>query len=141
MTLAPIPPSHRALLDGEACVVLTTVMPDGQPQITPVWCNCEGDYVCLNTMRGFRKERNMRANPRVTLLLYDPKQPLHYIEIRGIVVEMTEEGAVEHLDRLTQLYLHRPDARFFGDSVPGSLQTSYVPIKVKIAPAHVRAEG
>jgi hypothetical protein len=59
-------------------------------------------------MRGFRKEKNMRANPKVTLLAYDPKHPLRNIEIRGTVVDMTEEGALEHLDHLTQLYLHKP---------------------------------
>ncbi len=136
-----IPESHRALLDGGYCVVLTTVMPNGQPQITPVWCNREGEYVLLNTMRGFRKEKNMRGNSKVTLLAYDPGHPLRHIEIRGTIVDMTEEGALEHLDHLTQLYLHKPDARFFGDCVPASLQTTYFPVKIKIAPIHVRVEG
>jgi len=136
-----IPESHRALLDGSACVALTTVMPNGQPQLTPVWCNREGDYVLLNTMRGFRKEQNMRANPKVTLLAYDPEHPLRHLEIRGTVVEMTEEGALEHLDHLTQLYLRKPGARFFGDCIPVNLQAIYVPVKVKVAPAHVRVEG
>lgn len=95
----------------------------------------------LNTMRGFRKEQNMRANPKATLLAYDPKNPLRHLEIRGIVVEMTEEGGLEHLDYLTQLYLHKPGARFFGDSVRASLQATYVPIKVKMAPTRVRVEG
>jgi PPOX class probable F420-dependent enzyme len=136
-----VPESHRDLLDGDACVALTTVMPDGQPQITPVWCNRDGDYVLINTMRGFRKEKNMRCNPKVTLLAYDPKNPLRSIEIRGTVVELTEEGALEHLDQLTQLYMHKSDARFFGDSIPAALQATYVPVKVKIAPTHVRVEG
>jgi len=136
-----IPDSHRSLFDGNACVALTTIMPGGQPQITPVWSNLEGDFVLINTMRGFRKEKNMRSNPRVTLLAFDPKQPLHNIEIRGTVIEMTEEGALEHLDQLTQLYMHKPDARFFGDSIPAELQATYVPIKVKIAPMSIRAEG
>ena len=141
MNPVPIPQSHRDLLDGDACVALTTVMPDGQPQITPVWCNREGDYVLLNTMRGFRKEKNMRANPHVTLLAYDPTYPLRAIEIRGTVVETTQEGALDHLNQLTRLYLHRPDARFFGDSVPAELQATYVPVKIKIAPTHIRVEG
>ncbi len=136
-----IPDSHRGLLDGNACIALTTIMPDGQPQITPVWSNLEGDYVLINTMRGFRKEKNMQSNPRVTLLAFDPKQPLHSIEIRGIVIEMTEEGALEHLDQLTQLYMHKSDARFFGDSIPAELQTSYIPVKIKIAPISIRVEG
>ena len=136
-----IPDSHRDLLDGDTCVALTTIMPDGQPQITPVWCNQDGDYVLINTMRGFRKEKNMRGNPKVSLLAFDPKHPLHCIEIRGIVVEMTEEGALEHLNQLTQLYMHKSDARFFGDSIPAQLQATYFPVKVKIAPTHVRVEG
>jgi PPOX class probable F420-dependent enzyme len=137
----PIPESHRDLLDGDACVALTTIMPGGQPQITPVWCNREEDYVLLNTMRGFRKEKNMRGNPKVTLLAYDPKHPLRSIEIRGTIIDMTEEGALDHLDQLTQLYMHRPDARFFGDSIPARLQATYVPVKIKVAPTHVRVEG
>jgi len=136
-----IPVSHRDLLDGGHTVALITVMPDGQPQITPVWCNLDGDNVLVNTMRGFRKERNMRANPRVTLLACDSGQPLRHLEVRGSVVEMTEEGALEHLDQLARLYLHREDARFFGDSVPATLRATYVPVKVRIALTHFRVEG
>ena len=141
MNPVPIPESHRDLLDGDVCAALTTVMPGGQPQITPVWCNREGDYVLLNTMRGFRKEKNMRGNPKVTLLAYDPKHPLRSIEIRGTIIDMTEERALEHLDQLTQLYMYRSDARFFGDCIPAKLQATYVPVKIKVAPTHVRVEG
>jgi PPOX class probable F420-dependent enzyme len=141
MSRIHIPESHRDLLDSGQCAALTTVMPDGQPQITPVWCNREGNDVLVNTMRGFRKERNMRANPKVTLLVYDPMRPLRHIEIRGAVVEMTEEGALEHLDQLTRLYLRKADAVFFGDSVPAELLATYAPVKVRIAPHHVRVEG
>jgi len=116
-------------------------MPDGQPQTTPVWCNREGDYILINTMRGFQKERNMRANPRVTLLAYDPKNPLHNIEIRGQVVEMTDEGALAHLDQLTAKYMRKPNARFFGDSVSADLEAAFVPTRIKIAPTRVRVEG
>jgi PPOX class probable F420-dependent enzyme len=136
-----IPKSHLDLITGAYCVALTTIMPDGGPQTTPVWCNCEADYVLINTMRSFRKERNMRANPKVSLLAYDPRHPLRHIEIRGMVVEMTEENAFEHLDQLTQLYLNKPGAKFFGDSVPIELQSTYIPVRVKIAPTHIRVEG
>jgi putative heme iron utilization protein len=136
-----IPDSHQGLFDGDACVALTTIMPNGQPQITPVWCNRDGAYVLINIMRGFRKEKNMRSNPKVALLAYDPKQPLHSIEIRGIVVEMMEEGALEHLDQLSQLYMHKTDARFFGDCIPAELQATYIPVKIKIDPISMRVEG
>lgn len=136
-----VPQSHRALLNGPYWAALTTVMPDGQPQTTPVWCNCEGDYVLINTMRGFRKEKNMRTNPHVTLFVYDPSNPFHNIEVRGLVAGMTETGAVEHNDRLAQLYLGRPEARFFGDAIPAELSVNFHPVKVSIKPVHVRVEG
>jgi PPOX class probable F420-dependent enzyme len=136
-----VPESHLDLIDGTFCVALTTVMPDGQPQTTPVWCNREGDTILINTMRGFRKEKNMRQNPKVTLLAYDLCNPLRNIEIRGVVVEMTEDGALEHLDDLTAKYMKRPGAKFFGDSVAAELQNVFTPVKIKIAPTRIRTEG
>jgi PPOX class probable F420-dependent enzyme len=116
-------------------------MPDGQPQSTPIWCNLDGDDVLVNTMRGFRKERNLRANPLVTLLAYDPLRPPRHVEVRGTVVAMTEAGALEHLDALTRLYLRRPGARFFGDCVPEAFRATYVPVTVRITPTRVRVES
>ncbi|HUH96606.1 MAG TPA: pyridoxamine 5'-phosphate oxidase family protein [Anaerolineales bacterium] len=136
-----IPATHQDLVDGPFTVALATVMPDGQPQLTPVWCNRKDDFILINVMKGFRKEKNMRSNPNVTLLAYDPKNPLRNIEIRGLVVEMTEEGAVQHDDELARLYLQNPDARFFGDAVAAELQSRHTPIRVKIAPKYVRVEG
>ncbi len=138
---ACIPESHLDLVDGPFYVALTTVMPDGQPQTTPIWCSREGDLILINTMKDFRKQKNMRQNPKVSLIIYDPKQPLRHIEIRGLVVEMTEEGAAEHLDLLTQLYMNKPDAKFFGDSVAAELAALHRPVKVVIQPTRVRTEG
>ena len=135
-----IPDTHIDLIDRAYTVALTTLMPDGQPQTTPVWCNRKGDYLFINVMKGFRKEKNMRLNPNVSLLAYDPKNPLRNLEIRGCVVEMTEQGAVEHNDELARLYLSKPDAKFFGDAVPAELQTRYRPVRVKIMPKHIRVE-
>jgi PPOX class probable F420-dependent enzyme len=135
-----IPGTHIDLIDGAYTVALTTLMPDGQPQTTPVWCNRKGSCLFINVMKGFRKEKNMRLNPSVSLLAYDPKNPLRNLEIRGCVVEMTEEGAVEHNDELARLYLGKPDAKFFGDAVLAELQTRYRPVRVKIMPTHIRVE-
>jgi PPOX class probable F420-dependent enzyme len=136
-----IPESHLDLIDGPYTAVLSTVMPDGHPQTTPVWCNCKDSYIFINVMKGFRKEKNMHLNPKVSLLVYDPKNPLHNIEIRGLVIEMTEDGAVEHNDELARLYLKKPDAKFFGDAIPGELQSRYTPVRVKISPTHIRVES
>jgi PPOX class probable F420-dependent enzyme len=136
-----IPPSHIDLIEGRSNAVLTTLMRDGQPQTTPVWCNWDGHYLYLNTMHSFQKTRNMRTNPRVTVLIYDPHNPLHNIEIRGLVVEMTEVGALEHLNQLTSHYSGKPDAKFFGDSISADLEAHFTPVKIKIAPTRIRAEG
>lgn len=134
------PASHMDLLDGTYCAALTTLMPDGQPQTTPIWYNREGDCVLINSMRAFRKTQNMRRDPRVSLLIFDPRKPLHNVEVRGVVEEMTEEGALDHLDALTALYMGKPDAHFFGDSIPAHFQATHVPVKMRIRPLRVRAE-
>ena len=130
-----IPESHRDLLNGPRVAALSTIMPDGQPQTTVVWCNFDGTYMLVNTMRGFRKEKNMRLNPKVTLLCYDPRQPLRSIEVRGTVVEMTEEGAIEHLDGLCELYTGRRP--YFGGCVAAELKERETPVLCKILPTHI----
>lgn len=132
-----IPASHAALVEAPPVAALTTLMPDGSPHTTPVWCNFDGECVLVNTMRGFRKERNMRRDPRVTLLCYDPAEPLRSLEIRGRVVEMSEEGAVEHLDALALLYTGR--APYFGAVVPAALAESEAPVRCRILPTRVVA--
>jgi PPOX class probable F420-dependent enzyme len=84
-TYDEIPPSHLDLIECPPIATLTTVMPDGYPQTSVVWCDFDGEYVRVNTMRGFAKERNMRRDTRVTLLCYDPREPLRYLEVRGTV--------------------------------------------------------
>lgn len=130
-----IPESHLDLLSSPRVAALTTVMPDGQLQTTVVWCNFNGTHVMVNTMRGFRKEKNMRANPKVTLLCYDPHKALRYLEIRGKVVEMTEEGALEHLDKICELYTGKKP--YFGECVPVEFKEKEKPILCKILPMHV----
>lgn len=106
---AAIPDSHKDLLEGPVVVSLVTVMPSGQPQATPVWCSFDGTYVWINSAKGRQKDRNMRANDRVTILAIDPKNPYHWIEVRGVVEEITENGAVDHINRLSALYTGNPD--------------------------------
>jgi PPOX class probable F420-dependent enzyme len=122
-----IPSSHLDLVDCPPVAALTTLMPDGAPQSSVVWCDFDGTYVRLNTMQGFQKERNMRRDPRVTLLCYDPRQPLRSLEVRGTVVSMSEEGALEHLDALASMYAGRP-LRYFGECIPARFAETEVPV-------------
>jgi PPOX class probable F420-dependent enzyme len=133
---ARIPASHLDLVDCPPVAALTTVMPNGDPQTSVVWCDFDGKHVRVNTMRGFQKERNMRRNPRVTLLCYDPRQPLRSLEIRGSVVDMTEDGAGLHLDAISSRYLGKP-VRYFGDVIPIRFAETEVPVLCRILPSHV----
>jgi PPOX class probable F420-dependent enzyme len=133
-----IPASHRDLVECPPVAALTTVMSDGYPQTSVVWCDFDGTFVRVNTMRGFAKERNMRRDPRVTLLCYDPHQPLRYLEVRGTVIEMTEEGAAAHLDALASKYVGR-SIRYFGECIPARFAETEVPVLCRIRPDHVVA--
>jgi PPOX class probable F420-dependent enzyme len=135
---AAIPASHLDLADAPPVAALTTLMPSGDPQTSVVWCDLDGADVRVNTMRGFQKERNMRRDPRVTLLCYDPRRPLRSLEIRGVVVEMTEVGAARHLDGLASRYAGRP-VRYFGDCIPARFAESEIPLLCRIRPTHVVA--
>ena len=133
-----IPASHRDLVQCPPVDALTAVTPKGYPQTSVVWCDFDGVCVRVNTMRGFAKERNMRANPQVTLLGYDPHQPNRYLEVRGRVVEMTEAGAAAHLDALASTYAGRP-IRYFGEAIPARFAQTEVPVLCRIRPTHVVA--
>jgi PPOX class probable F420-dependent enzyme len=106
-----IPASHQDLLRDAAgaYAYLSTLMQDGSPQITPLWFNTEGDFILINSARGRVKDMNMRARPRVALLITDPQEPFYrYVQIRGQVVEITEEGALEHINSLSLKYRQKP---------------------------------
>ena len=106
-----IPPSHQDLIQdsARAYAYLATLMPDGSPQLTPVWLNSEDGHTLVNTARGRVKDRNMRARPRVAILIADPKDPhQRYIQIRGRVIEIAEQGALDHMSRLSLKYRQQP---------------------------------
>lgn len=131
-----IPPAFRDLVECPPVAALTTVMPSGYPQTSVVWCDYDGECVRVNTMRGFAKERNMRRNPLVTLLCYNPAEPLRSLEIRGTVEGMTEDGAREHLDALASKYVGRA-VSYFGDVIGSSFARAEIPTLCHIRPTHV----
>ena len=111
----PIPASHLDLLTRPVPGVLTTLMPDGQPQSSLVWCDYDGECACVNTTRQRQKGKNMLANPKVSLLIVDPEDTGRYLEIRGDA-ELVEEGAQEHLDQITRRYTRHP--QYYGYVYP-----------------------
>jgi PPOX class probable F420-dependent enzyme len=103
--MAKIPNEYRDLLDRPILVSLATVQPDGQPQVHPVWADFDGTYVRLNTAAGRRKHLNMKERPQVTVLAIDPDNPFRWIEVRGTVAKVSEDGADDHIDKLAKDYL------------------------------------
>ncbi|MCK8680554.1 MULTISPECIES: PPOX class F420-dependent oxidoreductase [Streptomyces] len=101
----------KALLDSAVFVNIATIQPDGRPQVSPVWVKRDGEQVLISTTAGRRKERNLRRDPRVTVLLQPFDAPYSYAEIRG-TAELETEGADALIDELSMKYTGKPYAEF-----------------------------
>lgn len=117
-----VPETYQDLLADEtkAFAFLATLMPDGSPQVTPLWFNTDGEHLLINSAKGRIKDKNMRARPQVAVTLMDLENPYRYIQIRGEVVEITEKGAEAHINALSQKYRSRPF-----DLSPGEIRVTY----------------
>jgi PPOX class probable F420-dependent enzyme len=100
-----LPDTAKDILSKQTFAHLATLMPDGSPQVTPVWVDYEGDQIVINTAEGRTKPRNLRNDPRVALSATDPDNPYEAVIVRGRVSEMTHEGADEHIDAMAKKYL------------------------------------
>jgi PPOX class probable F420-dependent enzyme len=111
---------------------LATLMPDGSPQVTPVWVDFDGTHILVNTAEGTQKPRNIRRDPRVAIDVIRQGSEYAFAQVRGRVVEITSEGAEEHIDRLAKKYLGRDRYPF--------RQSGEQRIILKIAPEHVSSQ-
>jgi PPOX class probable F420-dependent enzyme len=128
-----IPEKFRDLFNKRAFAALTTLMPDGSPQTTPVWVDFDGQYVIFNSAKGRQKDRNVRRDPRVALAVVDPENPYRYLEVRGKVAEITEDGAAAHIDKMAKKYLGVDKYPY---AQPGEVRVLY-----KIRPEHTTTMG
>lgn len=128
-----IPEKYKDLLDKPAFGNLGTIMKDGSPQVTPVWVDYDGKFVRFNSALGRVKDKNIRRDPRVSISLQDPANPYRYLEIRGKVVEITQTGADDHINKLSQKYLGKPVYPF---RQPGEVRVLY-----KVEPQKINSMG
>jgi len=128
-----IPESYRDLFTKRAFAHLGTVMADGSPQVTPVWCDLDGSYIRINTAKGRVKDRNMRRNKKVALAIIDPDNAYRYLAVQGEVAEITEQGADAHIDLLAKKYLGKEKYPF---RQPGEVRVIY-----KIRPEKLSTAG
>ena len=122
------PEEYQDLLNSEskAMLYLATSMPDGSPQVTPVWFSADDEYIFINTNEGRVKDKNMKARPQVAITIQDPNDPYRYLGIRGEVVSYTTEGADEHINMLALRY----------DNEPWTYKETQKRIIFKIKPTH-----
>jgi PPOX class probable F420-dependent enzyme len=109
----------------QAFLFLATTMADGSPQVTPIWFNTDGEYLMINSAKGRTKDRNMRTHPKVAVAIMDPNNSYRYIQLRGEVVEITEEGAREHINALAKKYMGK-------DVFPGPPEETRVTYKIQV---------
>jgi PPOX class probable F420-dependent enzyme len=128
-----IPEKFRDLLTKKAFAHLGTIMPDGSPQVTPVWFDFDGTHVRINSAKGRVKDKNMRRNGRVALAIQDPENPYRYLAVRGRVEEITETGADAHIDSLAKKYLGQDR---YPNRQPGEVRVIY-----RVRPERVSSMG
>ena len=103
-----LPVDLIALLNQPSLCYVTTLMPDGSPQMTQTWVDTDGEHVVINTVQGFQKLKNVERDPRVAVSVSDPSDPSHYYAVRGQVVGITTKGGAAHIEALAQRYLGGP---------------------------------
>jgi PPOX class probable F420-dependent enzyme len=129
MAAKVIPEAYLDLFKKKAFANLATLMPSGQPQVTPVWVDYDGRNVLINTAEGRQKDKNLQRDRRVALSILDPDNPYRYLEVRGHVAERTRNGAEQHIDAMAKRYLDKDTYPF---RQPGEVRVLY-----KIEPEHV----
>jgi PPOX class probable F420-dependent enzyme len=124
-----IPSEYLDILQKKSFAHIATLMKDGSPQVTPVWIDYDGDFILVNSAHGRQKDLNMRRDQRVALSILDPDDPYRGIQIRGNVIEITEEGADDHIDKLSKKYTGIEPYQF---REPGEVRVIY-----KVRPEHI----
>jgi PPOX class probable F420-dependent enzyme len=132
--MATIPDAYLDLFgQKKAFANLATVMPDGTPQVTPVWFDYDGTAIRLNSAKGRTKTRNMQQGASVALSIMDPDNPYRYVQVRGKVTRATEDGATAHIDSLAKKYIGQDKYPW---SRPGEVRVTF-----EITPTAVQTMG
>lgn len=123
--MVAIPAEYHDLFERETIAHVATLMPDGMPHVTPVWIDYEIDRerLLVNTERGRQKEVNVERDPRLGASMTDPDDPYRRLGLMGTVVEMTTDGARDHIDAMAR--------RYTGANYAGDIQTERLLLKVR----------
>ena len=127
--MSKIPETFSDLFQKKAFAQLATLMSDGSPQVTPVWCEFDGKHVVINSAKGRTKDVNMRRNPIVAVSIQDPDNPYRHLSLQGKVVDITEKGADAHIDKLSKKYIGK---EVYPNRRPGEVRVIYRILPEKI---------
>ena len=133
MSTPVIPDKFLDLFTKKAFAHLATLMPSGEPQVTPVWIDYDGERVVFNTAVGRQKDKNLQRDGRLSMSIADPDNPYRYLEIRGRVSERTTSGADAHIDKMAKKYLDQDKYSF---RQPGEVRVIF-----RITPEHITSMG
>lgn len=97
--------AQKAVIDGKNFAHVATYFPNGTVQVNPVWIDRDGDTIKINSAEGRAKVKNLREDSRITLEVNNHENPYEYVEIRGRAIELTHEGADDHIDALAKKYM------------------------------------
>jgi PPOX class probable F420-dependent enzyme len=111
---ARLPEALLALLRQPSLCFLATTMADGSPQVTETWVDTDGEHLLINSVKTHVKVRNVERDPRVAVAIAEPRSPSRYFQVRGRVLSVTTDGAVDHIEALAQRYLGKPYPWFGG---------------------------
>ncbi len=131
--MATIPEDFNDIMNSKALASLATTMADGSPQVSPVWFSFDGSLIWVNSAEGRVKDKNVRRTRKVALAIVDVNNPYRHIAIRGDVVDVTNDGADDHIDSLAKKYLDEDKYPFRQD---GEVRVIY-----KIRPERVATMG
>ena len=102
----PLPDDVVRLAKGKNLATVVTLMPDGQPQALPTWVDTDGENLFVNTEPQRQRSKNLRRDPRITLLINSAENPWDWAEVRGHVVEVIDgQAARDHIDELSRRYM------------------------------------
>ena len=127
--MSTIPDNFSDLYQKKTFAQLATVMQDGSPQVTPVWWEYDGKHIVINSAKGRTKDLNMRRNPNVAISVQDPENPYRHLSLKGKVVEVTENGAYAHIDKLAKKYIGKD---VYPNRRPGEVRVIYRILPEKI---------
>jgi len=134
-----IPENVQDLVDNPNIIAFSTVTPKGAPNTLPVWFAFDDGYLYVVSVSTSKKKRNIEANPNVTSLIVDPQNPYRFLEIRGVVEDTTEDGAIERVNKIAKHYTG--EDQYYGGVMPAEQAEKETLVMFKIKPTRVISQG